>query len=163
MGLSGLMRTRGEGATVLIRLLVGLAVFLPEGIQKLLFPDILGADRFAGIGMPIPEVLAPFVGVVEIVCGALIIAGFLTRLAALPLIVVMIVAIISTKLPILVGHDVAGFHVPKMQRYGFWSMAHEARADVVMLLGCLYLLIAGAGRWSIDAALSGGNSSDSAR
>ena len=64
----------------------------------------------------------------------------LTRLAAVPLIVIMIVAIVSTKIPILLGHDFWIFYVPKMPRYGFWSMMHEARADLCMLLGSLYLL-----------------------
>ena len=66
-------------------LLVGVVVFFPEGIQKLVYPSILGAGRFANIGIPFPEITGPFVGVVEIVCGALIIFGFLTRLAAIPL------------------------------------------------------------------------------
>lgn len=146
--------TRAPGASVLIRLLVGLVVFFPEGIQKLLFPDILGAGRFLRIGIPYPDIMAPFVGVVETVCGALIIVGLLTRLAAIPLIVIMIVAVVSTKIPILLGHDFWIFHVPKLPRYGFWSMVHEARADFCMLLGALYLLIEGAGAWSLDALLA---------
>jgi len=137
-----------------VRFLVGLAVFLPEGIQKLVFPDILGAGRFANIGIPYPELMGPFVGIVEIICGALIILGLFTRLAAIPLIFIMIVAIVSTKVPILLGHDFWIFHMPKFSRYGFWSMMHEARADLVMLLGSLYLLIEGAGAWSLDATLA---------
>ena len=129
-------------------------VFFPEGIQKLLSPEILGAGRFLRIGIPYPDIMAPFVGVVETVCGALIIIGLFTRLAALPLIVIRIVAIVSTKMPILLGHDFWIFHLPKPPRYGFWSMAHEARADFCMLLGALYLLIEGAGAWSLDALLS---------
>jgi len=128
--------------------------FFPEGIQKLAFPEILGAGRFSNIGIPHPAVMGPFVGTVEIICGALIILGLLTRLAAIPLIVIMIVAIVSTKVPILLGHDFRIFHVPKLPRYGFWSMAHEARADFCMLLGSLYLLIEGGGRWSLDALVS---------
>jgi putative oxidoreductase len=84
----------------------------------------------------------------------LIILGLLTRLAAIPLIVIMIVAIVSTKVPILLGHDFWVFHVPKLPRYGFWSMAHEARTDLCMLLGSLYLLIEGGGQWSLDALVS---------
>jgi uncharacterized membrane protein YphA (DoxX/SURF4 family) len=56
--------------------------------------------------------------------------------------------------PILLGHDVWIFHVSKLPRYGFWSAAHEARADFCMLLGTLYLLIEGAGTWSMDARLT---------
>jgi putative oxidoreductase len=139
--------------SILIRLIVGLVVFFPEGVQKLIFPSVLGAGRFANIGIPYPDILGPFVGAVETVCGALIILGLLTRLAAVPLIVVMIVAILSTKIPILLGHDFWIFHVPKIARYGFWSMMHEARDDFAMLLGSLYLLIEGGGKWSLDALL----------
>jgi putative oxidoreductase len=152
--LATLLATDAPGWSILVRLLVGLVVFFPEGIQKLIFPDILGAGRFSHIGIPFPEVMGPFVGVVETICGALIIVGLLTRLAAIPLIVIMIVAIVSTKIPILLGHDFWIFHLPKLPRYGFWSMTHEARADFCMLLGALYLLIEGGGAWSLDAWLS---------
>jgi putative oxidoreductase len=149
-----LLATHAPGWSILVRLLVGLVVFFPEGIQKLIFPDILGAGRFANIGIPFPELMGPFVGVVEVICGALIILGLFTRLAAIPLIIIMIVAIVSTKVPILLGHDVWIFHAPKLARYGFWSMMHEARADLEMLLGSTYLLIEGGGTWSLDALLA---------
>ncbi|MDR3422266.1 MAG: DoxX family protein [Xanthobacteraceae bacterium] len=149
-----LLGTRAPGWSILIRLVVGLVVFFPEGIQKLVFAGILGAGRFARIGIPYPELMGPFVGVVETICGVLIILGLLTRLAAIPLIVIMVVAIVSTKIPILLGHDFWIFSAPKLARYGFWSMAHEARDDFAMLLGSLYLLIEGAGAWSLDALLS---------
>ncbi len=115
-------------------------MFLSEGVQKFLFADQLGVGRFTKIGIPMPELMAPFVGVVEIVCGSLILVGFLTRLAAIPLIIDMLVAIASTKIPILLGK-------------GFWAMAHEARTDWSMLLGSMFLLIAGPGQWSLDARL----------
>jgi len=149
-----LFGTRAPGWSILIRLLVGLVVFFPEGIQKLTFPDILGAGRFANIGIPYPDFMGPLVGVVEMICGALIVLGLFTRLAAVPLIIIMIVAIVSTKIPILLGHAFWIFHLPKLPRYGFWSMAHEARADFCMLLGSIYLLIEGGGAWSLDALLS---------
>ena len=148
-----LFDTRAPDWSILVRLMVGLVVFLPEGIQKLLFPDILGAGRFANIGIPHAALMAALVGCFEIVCGALIIVGLLTRLASIPLIVIMVVAIISTKVPILLGHEWWMFHLPKLPRYGFWSMLHEARTDFDMLLGLIYLLIEGAGAWSIDATL----------
>ena len=154
---SGLLATSAPGWSVLVRLLVGLVVFFPEGIQKLIFSDILGAGRFANIGIPYPGVMGPFVGVVETICGVLITIGLFTRLAAVPLIIIMVVAIVSTKIPILLGHDFWTFHVPKLARYGFWSMMHEARADLVMLLGSIYLLIEGAGAWSLDALLTRGH------
>lgn len=141
--------------SILIRLAVGLAVFVPEGIQKLIFPAVLGAGRFAKIGIPYPDVLGPFVGIVEFGCGALIIIGLATRLAAVPLIIIMIVALVSTKLPILVGHGVGQFTLPDLKRYGFWSAQHEARADLTMLLSAIYLLIVGGGRWSLDAYFAG--------
>ena len=155
MTLNDTMRTSESGWTILVRLLVGLIVFLPEGIQKLAYPDILGAGRFAKIGIPYPDLTGPFVGLVEIVCGTLIIIGLLTRLAALPLIIIMIVALVSTKLPILFGHNVWMFHLPAdMKRLGFWSVMHESRADLTMLLGCIYLSIVGAGKWSLDDRLA---------
>jgi len=107
---------------------------VPEGIQKLVFPDILGAGCFANIGIPYPQLMGSFVGIVEITCGALIILGLLTRLAAVPLVIIMLVAIVSTKVPIWLGHDFWIFHLPKLARYGFWSMAHEARADFCIAL-----------------------------
>jgi putative oxidoreductase len=152
---SALFATSAPGSSILVRLLVGLIVFVPEGVQKLVFPEILGAGRFAHIGIPYPELMGPVVAVVETVCGALIVLGLLTRLAAMPLLIIMVVAIVSTKIPILLGHDFWIFHLPKLPRYGFWSMLHEARVDLDMLLALLYLLIAGAGAWSLDARLAG--------
>ncbi|MGH6812880.1 MAG: DoxX family protein [Methylocella sp.] len=154
------LETRAPEWTILVRLLVGLAVFFPEGIQKLVFPDLSGAGRFANIGIPYPDLMGPFVGTVEIICGALIILGLLTRPAAVPLIIIMLVAIVSTKVPIWLGHDFWIFHVPKLARYGFWSMAHEARADLCMLLGSLYLLIEGGGAWSLDGMFARKNSAN---
>ena len=145
--------TSAPAAVILIRLVVG-GVFLAEGIQKFLFPAEVGAGRFAKIGIPNAEVMGPFVGVVEIVCGALVLLGLLTRLAAIPLIINMLVAILSTKIPILLGHGFWGFSLRNLPYYGFWGMVHEARTDFSMLLGSLFLLIVGAGAWSLDARLS---------
>jgi uncharacterized membrane protein YphA (DoxX/SURF4 family) len=144
--------TEAPRATVLIRALVGV-VFASEGIQKFLDPDALGAGRFAKIGIPAPEVMGPFVGVVETVCGLLILAGLVTRLAAVPLIIDMLVAIASTKVPILLGHGYFLFSNPSVAKTGFWSMMHEARTDLSMLLGSSFLLLVGAGAWSLDAIL----------
>ncbi len=148
--------TNAPRSVILIRLSVG-AVFLSEGIQKFLFPNDLGVGRFIKIGIPAPQVMAPFVGVIELVCGTLIILGLLTRLAAVPLIIDISVAILSTKIPRLLGHGFWRFSLSKLPSYGFWSMAHEARVDYAMLLGSIFLLIVGAGAWSIDAGLSRGN------
>jgi uncharacterized membrane protein len=86
-----LLASNAAPAVILIRFIVG-GVFLSEGVQKFLFPGDLGVGRFIKIGIPSPEVMAPFVGVVEIVGGVLLLAGFLTRLAAIPLIINMLVA-----------------------------------------------------------------------
>ena len=146
-------RTKAPSAVVLIRLLVG-AVFLTEGIQKFLFPGEVGAGRFGKIAIPKAELMAPFVGVVEITCGVLILLGLLTRLAAIPLIIDMLVAMLSTKIPILLGHGFWGFSLRNLPYYGFWGFTHEARTDMAMLLGSLFLLIVGAGAWSLDAGLT---------
>ena len=134
-----LVRSDAPAGVILIRLMVG-AVFLSEGIQKFLFSDQLGAGRFLKIGLPMPELLGPFVGTFEIVCGSLVLLGLMTRLAVMPLLIIMAVALATTKWPML-GEQ------------GFWYMAHESRTDWSMSLGSLFLLIAGAGRWSLDAWL----------
>jgi uncharacterized membrane protein YphA (DoxX/SURF4 family) len=143
------MTTQAPCSTVLIRLIVG-GTFLTEGIQKFLFPEALGVGRFVKIGIPSPEVMAPFVGVCEIVCGSLLILGLLTRLAAIPMLINISVAIVSTKIPILLGHAFWRFSLPSVKTYGFWSMMHEARTDFAMLFGGLFLLIVGAGGLSLD-------------
>ncbi|WP_317166265.1 MULTISPECIES: DoxX family protein [Chryseobacterium] len=125
---------------MLIRLMVGM-VFLSEGIQKFLFPAIRGAGRFEKIGLPSPEFLGSFVGTFEIVCGILILIGFLTRLASIPLIIIMLVAIATTKSEVLAEK-------------GFWEMMHGSRTDWAMLLGSIFLLIKGAGLWSVDKTLT---------
>jgi putative oxidoreductase len=151
--LRALATSRAPAATLLIRIMVG-AVFVSEGIQKFLYPAAVGAGRFAKIGIPAPDVMGPLVGVIEITCGALVLVGLLTRLAALPLIGVMLVAIISTKIPILLGDGFWGFAVRKLPEYGFWSMAHEARTDFSMLLGSSFLVLVGAGPSSIDRRIA---------
>lgn len=127
-------------SVVLIRILVGW-VFLSEGIQKFLFPAALGAGRFTKIGIPAPQVMAPFVGVVEIVCGVLVLIGLFTRLATVPLLIDIVVALASTKIPLLAKN-------------GIWATLHEARTDVSMLLGLIFLLIVGGGAFSMDAKLN---------
>lgn len=153
-GIKDVFMASGPRCVILIRLMVG-AVFLSEGIQKFLYPDRLGPGRFEKIGLPQPELLANFVGVVETVCGLLLLLGLLTRLAAIPLAIDMCVAILTTKVPILLGRGFWGFTLRELPEYGFWSMAHEARTDWAMLLGSLFLLISGADRWSVDRVLFG--------
>lgn len=152
--LKQILRTDASPATIVVRLLVG-SVFLSEGIQKFLYPAELAAGRFEKIGIPAPQIMGPFVGGVETICGLLIILGLLTRLAAIALLINSSMAILSTKIPILLGHGFWGFSLPKLPHYGFWSMMHEARADFSMWLGLVFLLIVGAGCWSLDARWSG--------
>lgn len=132
-----LWTARVSKALFLIRILVGW-VFVSEGVQKFLFPAQLGVGRFEKIGIPSPHLMAPFVGTIEIVCGALLLFGLFTRLAAIPLLAVILVAIATTKIPMLA-------------KTGVWSVLHEARADFSMLLGLLFLLITGAGSLALDA------------
>ena len=130
---------RFMSAIILIRLMVG-AVFLSEGIQKFLFPAARGAGRFLKIGLPAPEFLGYFVGSFEAVCGALILLGLFTRFAAIPLFIIMLVAIATTKIPILIES-------------GFLEMAHTARTDWSMLLASLFLLRCGGGNLSLESLL----------
>jgi putative oxidoreductase len=148
-----LLDTRAPAAVFLIRLMVAI-VFVSEGIQKFLYPERLGAGRFAAIGIPMSDVMGPFVASVEIVCGACVLLGLLTRLAAIPLLIDISVAIVSTKLPILLGRGFWGFERPKLEQYGLWSTLHEARTDLSMWLGLLFLLLVGAGTWSFDKRLA---------
>lgn len=145
--------SRAPRAIALIRAAVGF-VFVTEGIQKFLDPAAFGAGRFARIGIPAPDAIGSFVGVVEIAAGVLVVLGLLTRLAAFALVIDMLVAIVSTKLPILLGHGFLGFASPSGAS-GFWPMAHEARVDIAMLFGCAFLIVSGAGPLSLDARISG--------
>ncbi|MBH1960833.1 MAG: DoxX family protein [Flavobacteriia bacterium] len=135
-----ILSTDNSKTTILIRLMVG-AVFLSEGIQKFLFADTLGAGRFAKIGLPSPEFLGSFVGSLEVVCGTLLLLGLFTRLASIPIIIIMLVAIATTKSQTLVDK-------------GFWEMMHGSRTDWAMLLGSVFLLIKGGGFWSADKILT---------
>ena len=148
------LKTDASAAIILIRLSVGM-IFLSEGIQKFLYAATRGAGRFEKMGFEAAEILAPMVGTFEIVCGALILLGLLTRFAAVPLVCVMLTALTTTKLPILFGQDLWGFHVRELSTYGFWSMAYEMRTDFAMLLGAIFLLIVGGGKWSLDKVLTG--------
>ncbi|MFO8000812.1 MAG: DoxX family protein [Marinilabilia sp.] len=128
--------TVNDNRSLIPRLIVGL-VFLSEGLQKFILPEVTGAGRFEKIGFENPAFLAAFVATFEVISGALILAGAATRLAAIPILTIMITAIVTTKIPVLIDE-------------GFWSMAHAARTDFAMMLLSIYLLIYGAGKWSLD-------------
>ncbi|AHF14315.1 DoxX family protein [Niabella soli] len=130
------MNAKAQNSVWVVRLIPGLVFFL-EGIQKFLYADTLGVGRFIKIGIPYAGFWAPFVGATEIVCGLLLIIGLFTRLAAIPLLIVMMVAFAYTKWPLLLSK-------------GFLPMFHEYRTDFAMTLSLIFLLISGGGRYSID-------------
>ena len=135
-----IIRTSADKKIIIVRLIVGI-IFLTEGLQKYLFPDLLGTGRFLKIGFPDPEFWAYFTGTFEIVCGTLVILGFVTRLASIPLLTVMAVAFVTTKWPLLINK-------------GFWVMMHEYRTDFAMTLLLIFLFISGGGKWSVDSAVN---------
>jgi uncharacterized membrane protein YphA (DoxX/SURF4 family) len=139
-------------ATILIRLMAG-SVFFWEGVMKFVFPATLGVGRFTKLGIPFPDLTAAFVGGVEIVGGLMLVAGLLTRLVTVPLLIDMIVAILSTKVPLYLGtYPLAP--PPVAPQTGFWAVLHEIRSDEAQLLCCAFLLVAGAGPWALDAVLA---------
>ena len=146
ISLAQLTATRPSGAVVLIRFYVGL-IFVGEGVLKFLRPESLGSGRFVKAGIPAGAFFANLDGMAEIICGVLILAGLLVRLAALPMIVDMVGALTITKLPLLWGSAPL---YPK--EGGFWDFFHEGRLEIAMLCGSVFLLIVGAGGLSLDAA-----------
>lgn len=133
------LSTADDNRVILIRIVVGL-VFLTEGIQKFLFPELLGTGRFEKIGFYNPSFWAYFTGTFEILCGTLVIIGLLVRFASIPLLIIVITAFITTKWPLLVSK-------------GFWVFAHEYRTDFSMTLLLIYLLIYNVGSWSVNKLL----------
>lgn len=139
--LKKILATNNSYTTIIIRLMVGV-VFLSEGIQKFLFADKNGTGRFAKIGLPYPDFFGPFVGSFEIICGLLLIIGLLTRMASIPLLLIMLVALATTKASVYATD-------------GFWEVLHGSRTDWSMLLGSIFLLITGGGKWSMDKWIAG--------
>jgi putative oxidoreductase len=134
--LNRILSTDDDRTTILIRFIVGY-VFIMEGIQKFVYSDKLGVGRFIKIGIPFPEITAPFVGVCEIVFGSFILLGFLTRLSAIPQIIIMLTALATTKVTVLVEK-------------GLLTFSHDSRNDLLMLFGLIFILIKGAGAFSVD-------------
>jgi putative oxidoreductase len=150
--LNSLVSTHAPAAVALIRLYVGL-VFASEGVLKFTRVTSLGTGRFHKAGVPAPAFFASLDGVFEIGCGILILVGLLTRLAAMPMIIDMLGALLITKLPIFWGH------APLFRgEHGWWDFIHEARVDLAQLCGSLFLLLVGAGAYSLDAYLTRRNS-----
>jgi putative oxidoreductase len=138
-------------ATILLRLMAG-SVFLWEGILKFVYTN-QGVGRFTKLGFPFPQATSTFDGALEIVGGILLITGLLTRLIAVPFIIEMVVAMLSTKIPLYLGTSPLPLP-PVPPQIGFWAVLHEIRSEYAQLLTTLFLLIAGPGKWSIDALLA---------
>ena len=142
--------TTGPKSTLILRLMAG-GVFLWEGILKFVYAN-QGVGRFTKLGMPFPHFTASFVGGLEIVGGLLLLSGLMTRLIALPFIVEMIVAILSTKIALYLGTSPLPLP-PAPPRVGMWAVLHEVRSEYAQLLTTAFLLINGPGKWSLDAVL----------
>ncbi|KAA6462940.1 DoxX family protein [Acidobacteria bacterium AB60] len=126
---------------LLIRVLAGI-VFLTEGILKFLYPGELGSGRFAHVGLPMPNVLAPAVGAVEIAAGGALILNAYVGPAAILLLCVITTAIVTTKVPILLGHNLGPFPVPKNTAHtGVLGFLHESRTDLAMLFSLAAILV----------------------
>ncbi len=129
-------KTNDLAATLYIRIVLGY-VFLVAGLQKFIFPDDMGPGRFADMGYTFPAFTAYMVGFFEAFCAVLILAGLATRFAAIPLIVIMLTAIVTTKIPLLADE-------------GFWNFAHALRLDFSMLMCAIYMWFAGSDKRSLD-------------
>ncbi len=147
ISLAHVTATRASGAVVLIRFYVGL-IFFGEGVLKFLRPEALGPGRFEKAGIPAGAFFAHLDGVFEIICGVMILAGLLVRLATLPMIVDMVGALVITKVPLL-WHNAPLY--PK--EGGLWDFFHEGRLEIAMLCGSIFLLIVGAGGYSLDGRM----------
>jgi putative oxidoreductase len=137
-------------STLLLRLMAG-GVFLSEGILKFVYAN-QGVGRFTKLGLPFPHMTATFIGGLEIVGGLLLIGGLFTRVIAVPFIVEMVVAILTTKISLYLGTSPLPLP-PAPPTVGFWAVMHETRSDYAQILTTTFLLIAGPGSWSLDALL----------
>ena len=131
---------RSELPMILIRVIVGL-VFLFEGLLKFLDPSAFGVARFAALGLPYPQYLAPAVGSLEIAGGLALLLSFYAGEAAIALMIIMAVAITTTKLPLLLGHPVGSFPLPAGAPTGWIAFLHEIRLEFAMFLGSLAIAI----------------------
>jgi uncharacterized membrane protein YphA (DoxX/SURF4 family) len=137
-------------SVLIMRIMVG-GVFLSEGILKFVYTN-QGVGRFTKIGIPAPELTATFVGSLEIAGGMLLMAGLFTRVIAIPFIIEMVVAILTTKVSLYLGTSPLPLP-PALPKVGFWAVMHETRSDYAQILTSIFLLVAGPGSWSLDALL----------
>ena len=141
----------GQSTILIIRLMAG-SVFFWEGIMKFIYAA-QGVGRFTKLGFPFPETTAHFVAVCEIIGGLFLIFGLFTRITAFYFIIQMIVAVLSTKIDLYFGTSPLPLP-PAPPKTGFWAVLHESRSDYAQILTCLFLLIEGAGRRSLDFIIS---------
>lgn len=141
----------GPRAILMIRLMAG-AVFFWEGVMKFVFPN-QGVGRFTKLGFPAPHFTATADGWFEIVGGLLLLTGLLTRLIAIPFVIEMVVAMLSTKIPLYLGTSPLPLP-PVPPQIGFWAVLHEIRSEYAQLLTCAFMVVVGPGRWSVDALLA---------
>ena len=152
--------TSAPKATLAIRLMAG-GVFFWEGLLKFAYAN-QGIGRFTKLGLPVPHTLAPAIAVLEIGGGLLLMGGLATRLIAIPFIVEMVVAMISTKPRLFLGTlPLAPPPVPP--QVGIWAVLHEIRSEYAQIMTCIFLLISGPGPWSLDAALRSGEARSGGR
>ncbi|HMO18508.1 MAG TPA: DoxX family protein [Oligoflexia bacterium] len=138
-----IIKTDTDKATIIIRFIVGY-IFVTEGIQKFIYSDSLGVGRFIKIGILYPEIMAPFVGWCEIIFGAFLLVGFFVRVAFIPLIIIMFTAITTTKIDLLLNE-------------GIFYFSHEARNDLLMIFGLIFIFMKGAGANSFDRKINNAN------
>jgi len=142
--------TNGPRSTLFLRLMAG-GVFFWEGLLKFVYTN-QGVGRFTKLGIPFPHFTATFIGGLEIGGGLLLLSGLATRLIAIPFVVEMIVAILTTKIALYLG--TSPLPLPSAPpKIGFWAVLHEIRSDYAQILTTLFLLVNGPGKWSLDALL----------
>jgi putative oxidoreductase len=140
----------GPASILLLRLMAG-GVFLWEGILKFVYVN-QGIGRFTKLGIPFPHFSADFVGYLEIFGGLLLLSGLMTRMIAVPFIIEMVVAILSTKISMYLGTSPLPLP-PSPPQVGMWAVLHEVRSEYAQLMTTAFLLINGPGKWSLDALL----------
>ncbi len=142
--------TQGPASTVAVRLMAG-GVFLWEGLLKFVYPN-MGVGRFAKLGIPLPQLSAPAIALLEIGGGLLVMSGLFTRFITVPFIIEMVVAILTTKISLYLGVSPLP-QAPTQPNAGIWAVLHDVRSDFAQIMTCVFLLAAGPGRWSLDAVL----------
>jgi putative oxidoreductase len=128
------MKMKIKTAELLARFTIGY-VFIESGLGK--FKDMPKVvEYFQSLNIPLASIQAPFVSTMELLCGALVLLGLLTRAASVFLVVVMLVALGTAKREELV--DVS-------------SLLGMIEFLYIVILG--YLIAQGSQFFSIDAYL----------